>query len=81
MGKCRSIVTLAVISEHMPDGGETTAAALLAAISNFSGIFAASLIGARVVEALGIKEGNYGTLGGRPARARARPRPPVGGRS
>ena len=74
MGKCRSIVTLAVISEHMPDGGETTAAALLAAISNFSGIFAASLIGARVVEALGIREGNYGNS----SAAAPRPSPPAG---
>ena len=57
-----SIVTLAVIAEHMPDGGEATAAALLAAISNFSGIFAASLIGAQVVESLGIKNGEYGNL-------------------
>ena len=46
----------------MPDGGETTATALLNAISNLSSGFIANMIGAEVIKAMGITKGNYDNL-------------------
>jgi len=53
---------LAVIGEYMPDGGETTATALLMATSNLAAGFLARFAGAAILDTLGIERGNYTNL-------------------
>ena len=62
VGKCKFIVLLAVIGEYMPDGGETTATALLMATANLAGGFLARFAGAALCEDLGIEKDNYDNL-------------------
>ena len=51
------------ISEYLPDSGETTATALLAAVMNFAGTsFVSTFSGAALLDALGIKRGSYANL-------------------
>ena len=61
--KLKFIVILATISDHVPESGETTAIALIAAISNFTGgSFLSPMVGSWIIDGLGIESGNYGNL-------------------
>ena len=62
-GKLKFIIVLVSISNHVRDASETTATAILAAISNFAGgDFLAPMAGAWLLEVLNINNNNYDNL-------------------
>lgn len=62
-GKLKFIITMVAVSEYTPEGGETTATALLAAAGNFAGgDFLGPVAGSWLIDGLNIKNGDYTNL-------------------
>lgn len=56
------IIVNAVVSDHVPDNGEASASAFLMLMTNLPEFLVAPLVGAWVVDGLGIRKGSYANL-------------------